>query len=110
MSFATGFIAARAKEPTLKLNDDEATQVAEAAANVGKHYNVPISPITQAWLGLGMTVGSIYAGKLAAINMRKRVTPVSRPAPQAPTKPANGKDDDLGFGQPDLSSLTSKLQ
>lgn len=66
----SGFVAARAKEDALKLDEDEATQVAEAVANVGKHYDVPISPVTQAWVALGMTVGGIYAAKIAAIKLK----------------------------------------
>lgn len=69
-SFVSGFVAARAKEPTLKLDDAEAAQVGEAVANVGKFYDIPVSPVMQAWIALGMTVGSIYAGKIAAIKMR----------------------------------------
>lgn len=83
LAFASGFVAARAKEPTLKLDDDEATQVAEAVANVGKHYNIPVSPVTQAWIGLGMTIGSIYAGKIAAIKFRKEMSPT----PSEPQEP-----------------------
>lgn len=111
MSFATGFVAARAKEPTLKLDDSEAVEVAQAVANVGQHYNVPVSPVTQAWIGLGMTVGSIYAGKFAAIKFKRQAAKETvRPAAPAQPKAANGVSDDLGFAQPDLSGLGGKVQ
>lgn len=71
LTFISGAVAARAKEPTLKLDDAEAAQVAQATANVAAFYDIPVSPVTQAWLALGMTVGSIYAGKIAAIKMRQ---------------------------------------
>lgn len=77
LSFFTGFVAARAGEPTLALDESEATQVAEAVSNVGKHYNIPVSPVTQAWIGFGMTVASIYGGKLAAIKFRKEMKPAA---------------------------------
>lgn len=71
LGFVSGFISTRFNEPILKLDDDEAAQIADATANVAKHYDVPVSPLTQAWVALGMTVGSIYAGKIAAIKFRK---------------------------------------
>ncbi|MGE3387941.1 MAG: hypothetical protein AB7K41_14520 [Bdellovibrionales bacterium] len=83
LSFFTGFVAARAGEPTLALDESEATQVAEAVSNVGKHYNIPVSPVTQAWIGLGMTVASIYGGKFAAIKFRKEMKVEPAPKPEA---------------------------
>lgn len=95
----------------MKLDDDEAVQVAEAAANVGKHYNVPISPITQAWVGLGMTVGSIYAGKIAAIKFKREASkPTAQPRPAQPS--ANGASppsNDLGLDMPHFAQPT-KIQ
>lgn len=61
------FIAVRAKQPALELDESETEKIAGAAANVAKHYDVPISSVTQAWFGLAATVGSIYYGKIVAI-------------------------------------------
>jgi hypothetical protein len=68
-----GFVAGRAKQPLLALDDDEAGKISEAAANVGKHYDVPVSPVTQAWIGLAFTIGGIYSAKLAAIKMIREI-------------------------------------
>lgn len=71
------FIAARAKAPEIALDDEEAKQIAAALVNVGKHYNVPVSPIQQAWMGLAFTVGSIYFGKVALLRMARAANPPS---------------------------------
>lgn len=68
-----GFVAGRTKQPLLALDDDESAKISEAAANVAKHYDVPVSPVTQAWIGLAFTVGGIYSAKLAAIKMIKEI-------------------------------------
>ena len=74
VSMFGAFIANRAKQPMLKLDDDEATQIAEASANVASHYNVPISPVAQAWIGLAGTIGAIYFAKVSAIRLSKSMT------------------------------------
>lgn len=77
LAMASGFIAAKAKEPLLALDDEEAAKVSVAAANVAKHYDIPVSPLAQAWMGLGMTLGSIYAAKIAALKLMKSMEKTS---------------------------------
>jgi len=62
-----GFIAGRLKEPRLALDSAEASLIGDAAANVAKHYDLPVAPVTQAWIGLATTCGMIYSAKIAAI-------------------------------------------
>jgi hypothetical protein len=50
---------------------------------VAQHYDVPVSPVVQAWMALGMTVGSIYAGKIASIKFRKQSENASKEMPKA---------------------------
>ena len=63
------FMAARVRQPALELDTDECEMIAKSLANVGKHYDVPVSPLTQAWLGLAYTVGMIYSAKIISIRM-----------------------------------------
>lgn len=93
-SFVGGVIAAR--NAKLALDDQEAEEIARAAANVGQHYNVPVSPVQQAWIGLGMTVGSIYAGKILAIRM-------SRAEPEKPSASPNGFSPSAGGVRPQMN-------
>jgi hypothetical protein len=65
------FIAERAKQPLLALDDAEARKIADAMANVGKHYDIPVSPVTQAWIALVGTIGAIYYAKIAVIRMTR---------------------------------------
>lgn len=47
-------------EPLLKVDEAEAKAVAEAVAEVAKHYNVAPDPKTQAWINLALIVGTVY--------------------------------------------------
>lgn len=71
VSFLGGAIAARAKQPALALDHDESARIADATVNVAKHYNIPVSPLAQAWMALGMTVGTIYSAKIMAVRMQR---------------------------------------
>jgi hypothetical protein len=80
---AGAFLAERAKQPLLALSPDESDKIANAAANVAKHYDIPISPLTQAWLALAGTVGAIYFSKIAVIraaSAMQKETPVAMAA------------------------------
>lgn len=66
-----GFISKTTRQPGLALDDDETTLIAKSAENVARFYDVPISPVQQAWCGLAMTVGAIYAAKISAIKLMK---------------------------------------
>lgn len=61
--------------PGLALDAGEAAMIAQAAQNVAVHYDVPVSPVAQAWIGLAGTVGMIYSAKIAAIRI-SRAAPV----------------------------------
>lgn len=66
-----GFVAAKTKQEALTLDDAESRVIAEAAANVAKHYNIPVNEKTAAWIGLATAVGTIYGAKIAVIKMNK---------------------------------------
>lgn len=65
------FIAARAKEPRLKLDEEECKDIASKAENVASYYNVPVSPVMQAWIGLIGCIGATYYAKIAALRLIK---------------------------------------
>lgn len=68
-----GFVAAKTKQELLALEPEESRTIAEAAANVAKHYNVPVNEKTAAWIGLVTAVGTIYGSKIAAIKLAKAI-------------------------------------
>lgn len=68
-----GFVAAKTKQELLALDDAEARVIAEAGANVAKHYNIPVNEKTAAWIGLATAVGTIYGSKIAAIKLAKAI-------------------------------------
>lgn len=65
------FLSGKLKAPELALDQAETDQIAAAVANVGKYYDVPVSPVTQAWLGLATTIGGIYYAKVAAMRIAR---------------------------------------
>jgi hypothetical protein len=66
----TGAFVARVN-PLLALDAGETDQIATAVVNVAKHYDIPVNPVTQAWIGLAGTIGAIYTGKIMAIRMSR---------------------------------------
>lgn len=68
-----GFIAAKTRQELLALDEAEARVIAEAGANVAKHYNIPVNEKTAAWIGLVTAVGTIYGSKIAAIKLAKAI-------------------------------------
>jgi hypothetical protein len=58
--------------PELALDDDEAKQIANATAEVAKHYSVNIDPKTLAWMNFGWAVSCVYGSRVVAITMRRR--------------------------------------
>lgn len=67
-SWVAGAVARNDKafKDILTLDDEESAKIAEAARNVARHYDIPLSPQQQAWAALAFVAGGIYAGKLAA--------------------------------------------
>lgn len=53
----------------LALDDGEKDAIAAAAANVAKHYEIPVTEKTAAWIGLVTVVGGIYGAKIGAIKL-----------------------------------------
>jgi hypothetical protein len=74
------FIAARSKQPKLELDEEESGKIAERVAHVGSFYNVPVSPVSQAWIGLAGCIGAIYWGKIAALKIERAMEAESRRA------------------------------
>lgn len=60
-----------AKTPELAIDPAEAKTLAEATANVARHYNVAISEKTQDWANFLMALGAIYGTRFVAIARRK---------------------------------------
>jgi hypothetical protein len=74
------FVAQRVGQPALALDQTESRAIADAAANVAKHYDIPISPVYQAWLGLATTIGTIYMTKIALLRMNAELAKNAKPA------------------------------
>ena len=67
-----------------QLGSDEAKQLAQASANVAKHYNVLIDPKTADWANLIMVLGMIYGTRLMAIRVRRTTERRENPQPEKP--------------------------
>lgn len=64
-------IAAGTGFAELAIDNQEAHLLADAAADVAKHYDFLPDPRTQAWLNLAMVAGAIYGPRVWAISARK---------------------------------------
>ncbi len=85
----------------LMLDPTEATQLAQATANVSRHYGVAMAAKTVDWINFAMVAGGIYGTRLIAIRMRRQyeragnhAKPVNT-APQQQEKPVNNHVDPL---------------
>lgn len=65
-------LAKAAKIPELQLDEDEAKKLADATANVARHYNISVSQKTLDWSNFVTAISSIYGTRLFVIGKRKR--------------------------------------
>lgn len=88
--------ASALKAPELELDQTEARNLAEAVAEVQRHYNAVIDPKMMAWIGLFGVAGTIYGPRVAAMRIRKGMEkqmralqprPVPNPPPTASPEP-----------------------
>ena len=84
-------LAALTKTQELYLSQDEALMLAQASANVARHYDVQMAAKTVDWVNLAMALGNVYGTRLAAIKMRSSVERKERAATAKPA-PANPAD------------------
>jgi hypothetical protein len=70
--------------PELALDENEAKLLADAVANVAKHYDFLPDPRTQAWFNLAMIAGPIYGMRFWAI--RNKAQQRAKPQPGAPAR------------------------
>jgi hypothetical protein len=77
------------KSPELVLEKGEADALANAIAEVEKHYSISLSPETRAWLGLATTAAMIYGPRAYLIAKRRKrdAPPKSQPAKPATPLP-----------------------
>lgn len=75
-----GMAAAFLQTPELAIDGEEAKLLADAIAEVGKHYNIAPDPVTQAWLNLSMVVGAVY-GPRVLVMWHKTKMPKPAPSP-----------------------------
>lgn len=64
-------LAMLTKSPELMLEDGEAKALAEALAEVNRHFPTSINPKYAALMNLGAVAGMIYVPRI--LNMRKRI-------------------------------------
>lgn len=81
-------LAAITKIPELKIEQAESKQLAEAAANVARHYNVQASAKAIDISNLVMVCIMLYGSRIYAINARMKSERAQRAEPR-PTNPAN---------------------
>jgi hypothetical protein len=76
-------LSAATKVPELALDESEARQLAEAAAEVQSHYEASfIDPKTMAWIQLGMVAASVYGPRAVVVMMRKKQEKEAKHHPQ----------------------------
>jgi hypothetical protein len=80
-------LAAFTKSAELLVDESEAQQLAQATANVSRHYNAQIAAKTIDWVNFATVAGMVYGTRLVAIRNRhaaeRRANP---PAPKAANK------------------------
>jgi hypothetical protein len=54
----------------LQIDEAEAKHLADAVAEVAKHYNVAVDPRTQAWANLCFAMGAVYGPRIVAYRIR----------------------------------------
>jgi hypothetical protein len=66
-----GMLAGITKTEELMLDHSEAKSLAEATANVARHYDVSVSAKALDWSNLVMALGMVYGTRLVAIRARR---------------------------------------
>lgn len=72
-------LAKIAKVPEIALDEDEAQKLANATANVARHYNIAVSQKTLDWTNFATAICGIYGTRLIAIANKKRQEANARP-------------------------------
>jgi len=73
------------KIPELQIEQEEAANLADAAAKVGRHYNLPeFSEKMLDWTNLLMVLGTVYGTRMSAAAMRKAAGPAAGPMAPKP--------------------------
>lgn len=71
------------------IDEDEAAKLAQAVANVTRHYDIPtMAQKTVDWIMLIQTAGATYGPRLMAIRMDRAMRNM-KPTPQSPMAPRN---------------------
>ena len=73
--------------PELAIDENEAKLLADAVANVAKHYDFLPDLRTQAWFNLFMIAGPIYGMRIWAIRNKSAQTKQNKQATPAQTGP-----------------------
>lgn len=84
-------LAAIVQAPELAISEDESKQLAGAAGNVLRHYDIKTTQKALDWTALGICAGSIYGARAVALSLRQREERRNRAASAAP-RPGNGAD------------------
>lgn len=89
-------LAALTKSPEFNIDKDEARAIAEASANVARHYNATINPKMADWFALIGCLGAIYGPRFVAM-VRNRKGGKRNAAPPAMTAEQNTQAGELAF-------------
>lgn len=95
-------LAALTKTQEMELAPDEAMNLAQAIANVSRHYDVQLAAKTIDWTNLLMAAATVYGTRLMAMRMRVAAERKARPPKSVnPTNSANApsSNDTPGVGQ-----------
>jgi hypothetical protein len=65
-------LAAICKTPELELGKEESENLANATANVAKHYDITASEKALDWGNLCLTLGVVYGPRFVMINARRK--------------------------------------
>lgn len=77
-------LAGMTRTPEFALDQKEAKSVAEALANVSRHYDVSVSAKALDWTNLIMALGMVYGTRVFAIRNRRMNERAERAKPVGP--------------------------
>lgn len=92
--------------PQLKIDSDEAHQLATGISNVARHYDIGATEKTLDWCNLFMALGVVYGQRIMAIGMERRSKPKKAPVqPNDPNQATSPNGSNIQYPFPPVGAM-----